>query len=94
MGNSVREPIPPPSAQQGASAMTSAEDRAAPDRALVTVWLQPSVLWESFEREAAASRVGHRSGEVVTCSGVLLCVRAKIGMIRPNPTSQQHKKKS
>jgi hypothetical protein len=40
--------IPPLSVQQGTSAMTSAEDRAAPDRVLVTVWLQSSVVSESL----------------------------------------------
>ena len=35
---------PPPAVQHGASTMTSAEERAAPDRLAVVVWLQPWVV--------------------------------------------------
>ena len=34
--------------QHGASAITSAEELAAPERVLVTVWLQPWVVSLSF----------------------------------------------
>ena len=40
--------MPPLVVQQGASTMTSAEDLAALDRVLVTVWLQPCVVSESL----------------------------------------------
>src|SRR5579875_643534 len=36
--------MPPLLVQQGASAMTSAEERAAPEAVAVTVWLQPWVV--------------------------------------------------
>ena len=35
--------MPPPAVQHGASTMTSAEDRGAPARVPVVVWLQPWV---------------------------------------------------
>src|ERR1019366_3944049 len=40
--------MPPLVVQQGASAMTSAEEFAAPLSEAVTVWLQPCVLLGSF----------------------------------------------
>ncbi|HJZ24793.1 MAG TPA: hypothetical protein VJ370_00825 [Streptosporangiaceae bacterium] len=36
--------MPPLAVQQGASAMTSAEDSAAPGRVALTVWVQPLVV--------------------------------------------------
>jgi short-subunit dehydrogenase len=36
--------MPPPEVQHGASTMTSAEERGAPDRVPVVVWLQPCVV--------------------------------------------------
>ena len=36
--------MPPPAVQHGASTMTSAEERAAPARLAVVVWLQPRVV--------------------------------------------------
>lgn len=36
--------MPPLLVQQGASAITSAEDLGAPESVFVTVWLQPSVV--------------------------------------------------
>ena len=36
--------MPPLPVQQGASAMTSAEDSAAPARVALTVWVQPLVV--------------------------------------------------
>ncbi len=39
--------MPPLAAQHGASAMTSAEELAAPDRLAWTVWLQPRVVSDS-----------------------------------------------
>ena len=39
--------MPPLAVQHGASAMTSAEELAAPDRLAWTVWLQPRVVSDS-----------------------------------------------
>src|SRR5438132_8377629 len=57
----------PPELQQGASAMTSAEDRAAPARVALMVCVQPAVLPVSVSRNwlqtINATLAGARSAE-------------------------------